>query len=525
MSKTEYHHLFKALDDMNKCLFCVECHQFCKNPVTLNKCFHLICSEHFPSMSHCPKCKVSLEGCITWSDDKFNVAVHAAKNLTAMIEPFKENIFCDSVVSVDESPDMDMVAKTNECLSDKPLSNTKVPKRTAASKQDINNSTLSLTSNVSFLSKIAEKRNNKGETALHIACRMGKADRVAKLLSEGASTNTKDNAGWTPLHEVVQNGRQDLVRLLLRHNTLVNVPGQANETPLHEAIRYNHIDIAKDLVAHGADINARNCKGETPLTLAAPEIRAIIQDAAAKRIITEDSFDFELVQKQIELDCEDIRVYCMSQSHAITNKLRALTKHHNNLRVELKFNNKVTHLIVDADDGICDSSLEVLQGIVNYLWILSTKWVTASTDDILESFEEYEVLGVGTTTYTGPKNARYNKYKHLPGIFNGCHFYFHNFNTKYKISDKIEVTKAILSKLVTDAGGVALRRAPNPESIPESEKLVPYHAQRDGKLYNCSHYIIYKDMYEPLYNMAHLKALPVGWLIECIEKYQLCEPW
>ncbi|XP_063544024.1 BRCA1-associated RING domain protein 1-like [Cydia strobilella] len=523
MSKTEYHNLLKALDDMNKCLLCVECHQFCKNPVTLSKCFHLICSEHFPNMSHCPKCKVSLECCTTWSNDKLNVAVHAAKNLSVMFEHFKENNSCDSVVSIDKSLDVNMIDKTTESLSDTPLSNAKALKRTAASKQDtLNNSILSLASKSS---KIVEKRNKKGETALHIACRMGKADKVAKLLSEGANTNTKDNAGWTPLHEVVQNGRQDLVRLLLRHNTLVNVPGQGNETPLHEAIRYNHIDIAKDLVAHGADINARNCKGETPITLAAPEMRVIIQDVAAKRIITEDSFDFELIQRQIKLDCEDIRVHCVSQSRAITNKLRALTKHHSNLHVEPKFSNNVTHLIVDAEDGICDSSLEVLQGIVNNLWILTTKWVTASTDDNLESLEEYEVLGVGTTTYRGPKNARYNKYKYLPGIFNGCHFYFHNFNKKFKISDKIEVTKAILSKLVTDAGGVALRRAPNPESIPEAEKLVPYHAQRDGKLYICSHYIIYKDMYEPLYNMAHLKALPIGWLIECIEKYQLCEPW
>ncbi|XP_061725893.1 BRCA1-associated RING domain protein 1-like [Cydia pomonella] len=516
MPKSEYNNLLKALDDMNKCLFCVECHQFCKNPVTLSKCFHLICSEHFPNMSHCPKCKASLVGCTTCSDDKLNGAVHAAKNLSVMFEHFKENNTCDSVDSIDKSPDV--VAKT-EPLSDTPLPNAK------ALKDILNNSSLSLASNISKASKIVEKRNHKGETALHIACRMGKADRVAKLLSEGASTNTKDNAGWTPLHEVVQNGRQDLVRLLLRHNTLVNVPGQGNETPLHEAIRYHHIDIAKDLVTHGADINARNCKGETPLMLAAPDLRAVIQDVAAKRIITEDSFDFELVRRQIELDCEDIRVYCVSQSRAITNKLKALTKRHSNLHIEQKFSNKVTHLIVDAEDGVCDSSLEVLQGIVNNLWILTTKWVTTSTDDNLASFEEYEVLGVSTTTYRGPKNARYNKYKHLPGIFNGCHFYFHNFNTKYKISNKIEVTKAILSKLVTDAGGVALRRAPNPESIPEAEKLVPYHAQRDGKLYNCSHYIIYKDMYEPLYNMAHLKAMPIGWLIECIEKYQLCEPW
>lgn len=96
---------------------------------------------------------------------------------------------------------------------------------------------------------------------------------------------------------------------------------------------------------------------------------------------------------------------------------------------------------------------------------------------------------------------------------------------KYEISKSIVVTKAILSKLITDAGGIVLRRAPNPEQIPDAEKLVPYHAKRGSKLMNCSHYIIYKNLYEPMYNMQHLKALPIGWLIECIEKYELCEPW
>ncbi|KAI8426970.1 hypothetical protein MSG28_014627 [Choristoneura fumiferana] len=533
MSKStkDLNSFLKALDAVNESLSCVECMEFCKNPVTLSKCFHIICSEHFSGLNQCPKCEASLEDCTTWSDDKLSDAVDAAKNLSKMFEPLQEkNVHGSDVGSVDT-----MIAGLRKSKRDSNTatrhsekeenSDSKLKVTKPSQNKTLNTSLISAASNISKSSKTFEKRNRKGETMLHIACRLGKLDKVTKMLHEGANVNTKDNAGWTPLHEVVQNGRLDLVKLLLQHNALVNVPGQDNETPLHESLRFNHIDITKELVNHGADINARNCKGETPLELASAELKSVLQNVADKRTVTEESFDLSFIERQMEEDNEEIRVFCTSQYRTVHNKLKTLSKHHINIHIELKFSNKVTHLIVDAEDGVCVSSLDVLQGIVNNLWIITSEWVTKSTEENLELFKEYEICGVGATTYNGPKRARYNRYKQLPGIFDGCHFYLHNFNTKYKISDKIEVTKAILSKLISDAGGIVLRRVPNPESIPDFEKLVPYHAQKGGKLVKCSHYIIYKDMYEPLYNMQHLKALPIGWLIECIEKYELCEPW
>lgn len=47
--------------------------------------------------------------------------------------------------------------------------------------------------------RVADKRNAKGETALHAACARGDAGRVADLLRRGANPNTKDHAGSTPL--------------------------------------------------------------------------------------------------------------------------------------------------------------------------------------------------------------------------------------------------------------------------------------------------------------------------------------
>ncbi|KOB74511.1 putative BRCA1-associated RING domain protein [Operophtera brumata] len=524
-SKSGIENFIQALEAVKQDYTCGVCFELCKEPVTLSKCFHIICSEHFAGLKSCPNCGASLEGCTTFPDERLGSCIDSAKELDMMIASLgsvgkpavtmptagvKHN---EQAVkgNVDTSPVMSRskIGAMNNSKAKLSKSNEKA--------------SVSLASTTKF-NKAAEKRNNKGETMLHISCRLGKVDQITELLNQGANTNTKDNAGWTPLHEVVQNGRLDLVRLLLQYNTLINVPGQSNETPLHEAVRYGHLEIIEELVKNGADLNIRNCKGETPFQLANANIKNLMLTAADHIVQTQSVNIGRISALYSELDADDIHVYCVSSFRTVHAKLKALIKHHSNLNYEAKFTKKVTHLIVDTEDGMCFSSVDVLQGILSSIWVLSTEWLTKSTNNKLEPFAKYEVKGIGPKIYQGPKNARYNKYKQLPGLFDGCHFYIHSFNTEYEITKRLVVTKPILVKLITDAGGVVLRRVPNPESIPEQEKLVPYHALKGGKLYNCSHYIIFKDMYEPMYNMQHLKALPVGWLIDCMERYELCDP-
>ena len=106
----------------------------------------------------------------------------------------------------------------------------------------------------------------------------------------------------------------------------------------------------------------------------------------------------------------------------------------------------------------------------------------------------------------------------LPGLFKGCHIYLLGaFNETIPNKKEIE-------GLIKAADGIVLFREPNPESIPDKEKTVPFHTDSDKQLSKCSHYLIYQEgLCEPQlkYDMAHIKSLPFSWLINCIENFRI----
>ena len=82
------------------------------------------------------------------------------------------------------------------------------------------------------------KRNEKGETKLHVACIHGNIEEVSKLLDAGHPTNVRDHCGWTPLHEVANHGHVEIAKLLIKAGAHVNDPGGSKcggVTPLHDA--------------------------------------------------------------------------------------------------------------------------------------------------------------------------------------------------------------------------------------------------------------------------------------------------
>ncbi|XP_036410309.1 ankyrin repeat domain-containing protein 12-like isoform X2 [Megalops cyprinoides] len=112
------------------------------------------------------------------------------------------------------------------------------------------------------------KRNERGETALHMAAIRGDAEQVKELIAAGADVNVKDFAGWTPLHEACNLGYYDVAKVLIAAGAEVNTQGLDDDTPLHDASSSGHKDIVKLLLQHGGNAFQANKRGERPVDVA-----------------------------------------------------------------------------------------------------------------------------------------------------------------------------------------------------------------------------------------------------------------
>ncbi|XP_064873007.1 ankyrin repeat domain-containing protein 12-like isoform X2 [Oncorhynchus nerka] len=112
------------------------------------------------------------------------------------------------------------------------------------------------------------KRNERGETPLHMAAIRGDAKQVKELIGLGADVNIKDFAGWTPLHEACNLGYYDVAKVLIAAGAEVNTQGLDDDTPLHDASSSGHTDIVKLLLTHGGNAFQANKRGERPVDVA-----------------------------------------------------------------------------------------------------------------------------------------------------------------------------------------------------------------------------------------------------------------
>ncbi|XP_030069237.1 ankyrin repeat domain-containing protein 12 isoform X1 [Microcaecilia unicolor] len=115
------------------------------------------------------------------------------------------------------------------------------------------------------------KRNERGETPLHMAAIRGDVTQVKELIGLGANVNVKDFAGWTPLHEACNMGYYDVAKVLIAAGADVNTQGLDDDTPLHDAASSGHREIVKLLLRHGGNAYQANKHGERPVDVAETE--------------------------------------------------------------------------------------------------------------------------------------------------------------------------------------------------------------------------------------------------------------
>jgi cytohesin len=118
-------------------------------------------------------------------------------------------------------------------------------------------------------------RNKDGQTPLHIAALVARADIANLLIEGGADINAKEEHGWTPLHQACANSRwaASVAELLISKGADIHTVTNDGYAPLHAAARGGNAGLVRLLIEKGADVNAQTKSGDTPLHWAAQACR------------------------------------------------------------------------------------------------------------------------------------------------------------------------------------------------------------------------------------------------------------
>ncbi|CAG9759955.1 unnamed protein product [Ceutorhynchus assimilis] len=115
---------------------------------------------------------------------------------------------------------------------------------------------------------VAFKKNEKGESPLHVACIKNSKKMVIHWLGLKHPVNVRDNAGWSPLHEAALHACPEIVQLLLDAGASINDRGGPEcfgVTPLHDAAGAGNLEVVELLLDRGAAAVAKTDDGNTPL--------------------------------------------------------------------------------------------------------------------------------------------------------------------------------------------------------------------------------------------------------------------
>lgn len=96
---------------------------------------------------------------------------------------------------------------------------------------------------------------------------------IVELISDKNTVNNKNDKGETALHIAVKNKDEKLIKLLINKDASINATTNIKATPLHYAASYADEGIINILVKQGADINALDDNKEIPVDWASKSKR------------------------------------------------------------------------------------------------------------------------------------------------------------------------------------------------------------------------------------------------------------
>ena len=129
-----------------------------------------------------------------------------------------------------------------------------------------------------------------GETSLHLAARLNRADLIELLIQHQKDPMTneliesQDENGFRPLHSAMRSSH-DVIDLLLSHGAQLESRTRSGMTPLHVAVIENEKDAVQQLLSWGANLSTKDEHGCTPIDYAAPhpDVERILNNSATFR--------------------------------------------------------------------------------------------------------------------------------------------------------------------------------------------------------------------------------------------------
>jgi len=114
-----------------------------------------------------------------------------------------------------------------------------------------------------------EVKNERNETALHLAARNGYTEIVKRLLAGRISPDERDNKGNTAFMVAIEAQKTETAMEFFNYNFSYTTVNLRNLMPIHLAVLLKNRQIVETLLEKGVDVNVKGEDGMTPLHLAA----------------------------------------------------------------------------------------------------------------------------------------------------------------------------------------------------------------------------------------------------------------